>query len=214
MLHSLIASFSHWIVSAIAATGYPAVFILMTLESALLPIPSEVTMPFAGFLVGQGYLNFWLVVFTGALGNLAGSLAAYSLGYWGQEHFVRKLIHRWGKYFFITYHEVETAERWFRQRGELITFASRLLPVVRTYVSLPAGFSQMSPLKFSLYTLTGSFIWSAFLTWLGLELGQNWTSLEIYFRKFQYLIIGGLILLILFYAARKYKKIRQSETPS
>jgi membrane protein DedA with SNARE-associated domain len=168
-------------------------------------------MPFAGFLAGQGLLNFWLVVFLGALGNLVGSLIAYALGYWGQEHLVRNIVNRYGKFLLITYEEVETAEKWFRTRGELIAFGSRLLPVVRTFISLPAGFSQMSVIKFSLYTFAGSFIWSAFLSWLGLKLGQNWSSLEIYFRKFQYLIIGGFVLLIILYVVHKVKKINQAK---
>lgn len=196
------------ITNSISTLGYPAVFILMTLESALIPIPSEITMPFAGFLVGLGKLNFWVVVFIGAVANLTGSLGAYALGFWGQEKFVKNLIRKYGKFLLITYDEVETAEGWFRKRGELIAFGSRLLPVVRTFISLPAGFSQMNVVKFSLYTFAGALIWTTFLTYLGVILGENWNVLEVYFRKFDIAIVIGGIVLVGIYIWYKIKKIK------
>lgn len=207
----MIETLGYWITNSISSWGYLAVFLLMTLESALIPIPSEVTMPFAGFLVGLGKLNFWLIVIIGSLANLFGSLLAYALGYWGQEKFVRQLIKKYGKYLLITYEEVETAERWFRQRGELIAFGSRLMPVVRTFVSLPAGFSQMNVIKFSIYTFLGAFIWSGFLTYLGVILGENWNTLEVYFRKFDILIISLGIGVIAFYVWYKLRKIKKQK---
>lgn len=205
----MIEQIGHFITNSISSWGYLAVFILMTLESALIPIPSEVTMPFAGFLVGLGKLNFWLIVIVGSLANLLGSLLAYALGYWGQERFVRQLIKKYGKYLLITYGEVETAEKWFRQRGELIAFGSRLMPVVRTFISLPAGFSQMKVIKFSIYTFLGAFIWTGILTYLGVILGENWNLLEVYFRKFDILIIGLGAGAVAFYVWYKLRKIRR-----
>lgn len=206
----MIESLASLITNSIASIGYPAVFFLMTLESALIPIPSEVTMPFAGFLAGIGKLNFWLVVTIGAFGNLVGSLMAYALGYWGQEKFVRKLVMSYGKYLLITYGEVETAEKWFRNHGGKIAFFSRLLPVVRTFISLPAGFSEMNVVKFSLYTFAGAFIWSAILAYLGVILGNNWGSLEVYFRKFNVIIMISLLLLVAAYVYHKVKKLQKS----
>ena len=203
----------HWITDSISVLGYPAVFFLMLVESALIPVPSEVTMPFAGFMVGLGKLNFWIVVLMGGVGNLVGSLLAYALGYWGQEKYVRQLIKKYGKYLLITYEEVETAERWFREKGELISFTSRLLPVVRTFISLPAGFSQMNVIKFSVFSLAGALIWSAILTYLGVLLGENWNILEVYFRKFQFLIVAVCVLLAAGYVFYKIKKIKR-ETKS
>jgi membrane protein DedA with SNARE-associated domain len=211
MINNLISSLGHWITGSISQVGYPAVFLLMFLESALIPIPSEVTMPFAGFLAGQGFLNFWLVVLIGGLANLAGSLTAYALGYWGQERFVKKLIKKYGKYFLITYDEVETAEKWFRKRGELIAFGSRLLPVVRTFISLPAGFSQMNVIKFSAYSLAGALIWSAALTYLGLVFSENWNILETYFRKFDIFIVLFFLGVGAFYVHHKIKKLKNYE---
>lgn len=210
----MIELIGHWITNSISSWGYFGVFILMALESALIPIPSEVTMPFAGFLVGLGKLNFWLIVIVGSLANLLGSLLAYALGYWGQEKFVRQLVKKYGKFLLITYDEVETAERWFRQRGELIAFGSRLMPVVRTFISLPAGFSQMNVFKFSLYTFLGAFIWTGVLTYLGVILGENWNILEVYFRKFDFLIVGLGVGAVVFYVWYKLKKIKKQNKTS
>lgn len=206
----MLATITTSITDSIAQIGYPAIFVLMTLESALIPIPSEVTMPFAGFLVGLGKLNFWLVVLVGGMGNLAGSLGAYALGYWGQEVVVRKLVKNYGKYFLISLEEVDQSERWFRKHGGKIAFFSRLLPIVRTFISLPAGISKMNILKFSAYTLTGSLLWSTFLAWLGMLLGQNWHLLETYFRKFDIIILGLGALLLGLYVYHKIQKIRHT----
>lgn len=208
-MEAILEAIGTWITNSISTAGYPAVFFLMAVESALIPVPSEITMPFAGFLVGLGRLNFWLVVLIGGLGNLAGSLAAYALGYWGQETVVRRLAKKYGKFLLITQEEVDQAERWFRSHGELITFGSRLLPVVRTFISLPAGISQMNVIRFSTYTLAGSLIWSAFLTYIGKLLGDNWNILEVYFRKFDILIIAAGIVVIIFYVWYKLRKIRK-----
>lgn len=167
-------------------------------------------MPFAGFLVGQGKLFFWLVVLMGAVGNLAGSLSAYALGFWGQETVVRKLIKKYGKWILVSEEEFNKAEKWFLHHGGKIAFFSRLMPVIRTYISLPAGIAKMNILRFSIFTFLGSFIWSAFLAWLGVLLGANWNILEVYFRKFDILIIGAGILLVGFYLFHKLRKSKSS----
>jgi len=180
--------------------GLLAVFILMTAESALIPIPSEVTMPFAGFLSGRGLMDFWTVVAIGALGNLAGSWLAYWLGHSKGQGWTRSAIDTWGKWFLIKQEDFDKAQRWFQNHGEIVTFSSRLLPVVRTFISLPAGIAKMNLFRFSFFTLVGSLLWSAFLAYLGLKLGQNWLSIEPYFRKFQIAIIAigvGAVLLFL-----------------
>lgn len=212
MIEALLEPIGHWITNSISTLGYPAVFLLMLVESALIPIPSEVTMPFAGFMVGLGKLNFWLVVLAGGIGNLVGSLMAYGLGYWGQERFVRRLVKKYGKFLLITYEEVETAEKWFREKGELIAFASRLLPVIRTFISLPAGFSQMNIFKFSVFSLAGALIWSAILAYFGVLLGENWNILEVYFRKFDLLIVAVGVGAVIFYVWYKLKKIKKSNS--
>lgn len=179
--------------------GLWAVFILMTAESALIPIPSEITMPFAGFLAGRGVMNFWLVVTVGAAANLTGSLLAYWLGYIKGEEWVRLVIKKWGKWLLIRESEFDKAKDWFHNYGQWVAFGSRLLPIFRTFISLPAGIARMNLPLFSILTFIGSFIWSAFLAWLGLKLGQNWLAIEPYFKKFQFLIVGLGIAAVIFY---------------
>jgi len=183
----------------IESYGIFSVFVLMTLESALIPIPSEVTMPFAGFMASKGYYNFYLITAVGAIGNLVGSLMAYYLGFYKGETWVRSAIKKWGKWLLIKEEEYDRAKKWFQKYGQLVAFTSRLLPVVRTFISLPAGIAKMNVYLFSFFTFLGSLIWSAFLAYLGLKLGQNWMAIEPYFRKFQFLIIGGFLMAVVFY---------------
>ncbi|MCX6793807.1 MAG: DedA family protein [Candidatus Gottesmanbacteria bacterium] len=198
-----------WIIHFISTLGYFGVFILMALESACIPIPSEVTMPFAGSLVVLGTFNFWLVVLVGTLGNLVGSLLAYWLGWWGQETVVRKIIVKYGKYILISESEYDRSERWFRNHGELIVLLSRVLPVLRTFISLPAGVAKMKFKKFVVYTVVGCLIWSYILTQIGVVLGNNWKSLEGIFRKFDVVIVVAGVLVVVWYVWHKLKHFRK-----
>jgi len=193
----------------ISEYGYLGVFLLMTLESVLIPIPSEITMTFAGFLSGVGVLNFWLVVAFGAFGNLIGSLIAFWLGKKIGERWLRSLIKKYGRWFLI--HEVDFTKsmNWFKKYGYSIAFWSRLLPIVRTFISLPAGIANMNVAIFSVYTFIGSFAWSLFLTYLGLKLGQNWQLVEPYFRKFQLMIVGLGFAGVGFYIYSNLKRKRK-----
>lgn len=173
----------------------------MALESALIPIPSEIIMPFSGYLVFLGKFSLWQVIFWGAFGNLIGSIAAYFLGFYGG----RPLIEKYGKYILISREEIEWADRWFKKYGSFSIFFSRLLPVVRTFISLPAGISRMPFWKFSLYTFLGSLPWALFLTYVGVVSGENWKNLENYFRKFDWLIIIIIIAAIGWWLYKKTK---------
>ncbi len=199
VLSSLITQF-------IQNTGYLGIFFLMTLESALIPIPSEVTMPFAGFLASTGTLSLPLIIAAGTLGNLIGSLIAYGLGYFLEETVILSLIRRYGKFILISEHEYDQSRNWFNKYGNSIAFFSRVLPAVRTFISLPAGLAEMNIWKFSLYTFLGSLIWSTFLAYIGFYLGENWHALEPYFRKFEYIIAAFLIIAVLWYIKHKLKK--------
>ncbi len=187
---AIIAWLSSLVISVISTTGYAGVFILMALESACIPIPSEVIMPFSGFLVWEGRFILWQVVLWGAVGNLFGSIIAYVVGYFGG----RKTIEKYGKYILISGHDLELADNWFKKYGQAAVFFSRLLPVVRTFISLPAGIARMDFKKFCLYTFLGSLPWSFFLTYAGLIAGENWNELKVYFHKFD-LVIGIIIIL-------------------
>lgn len=199
---------SGFIIHLIAQTGYLGVFALMTLESALIPIPSEITMPFAGFLASKGQLTMPLVVLAGALGNVVGSLVAYAIGFYFEEHFILLIIGKYGKFLLITKHEYKSSMKWLKKHGESVAFASRLLPGVRTFISLPAGLSEMNLAKFSLYTFLGSLLWSGVLTYIGYYLGTKWNLLEGYFRKFQVLVGTGLVVLALLYINHKLKIVK------
>lgn len=178
----------------------------MTAESALIPIPSEVTMPFAGFLAGLGMVNIWLVIVVGAFGNLLGSLIAYGIGFFLREEHLRSFIRKWGKYVLIHERDFDKGVSWLDKFGDKVAFFSRLLPIVRTFISLPAGIAEVNIYKFSLFTFLGSFIWSAFLAFFGLKLGENWQLIDPYFRKFQYVIAGLIIFGVVYYIFWHIKK--------
>lgn len=186
--------------------GLWAVFGLMTAESALIPIPSEITMPFAGFLAGRGVFPFYIVVFIGAFGNLVGSLLAYYLGYFKGETWVRFAIKKWGKWLLIKEEEFDKSKEWFFKYGQSVTFVSRLLPIVRTFISLPAGIAKMNVPLFTLLTFIGSFLWSGILAFVGLKLGENWLSIEPIFRKFQFVIVGAGVAMVILYIKIHLKK--------
>ncbi len=190
MIAEILAWLATIIIEVISKSGYFGVTFLMALESACLPVPSEVIMPFSGYLVAQGSFNFWWVVFWGSIGNLIGSIAAYWVGYFGGRPFIGK----YGKYFLISLADLDKAEFWFKKYGQGAVFFSRLLPIVRTFISLPAGISKMEFKKFSFYTLIGSIPWAVLLTYIGFVMGENWQDIKIYFEKFD-LVIGGLILI-------------------
>jgi len=192
--------------SIITSYGYLAIFILMTAESCLIPIPSEVTMTFAGFLAGVGFFNIWVAILIGALGNLLGSLLSFWIGRKMGENWIRVAIRKWGKFILVHEKDFDTSLSWFTKYGQGITFGSRLLPIVRTFISLPAGISKMNIKKFAIFTFIGSFIWSGVLAFLGLKLGQNWQIIDPYFRKFQFIIIGLIILAVFAYVYKHLKK--------
>lgn len=190
----------------ISTYGYLAVFAFMTAESCLIPIPSEVTMTFAGFLSGLGIMNIWTAIFVGAFGNLIGSLLAFWLGRKMGEEWIRKAIRKWGKWLLIHESDFDKALAWFKKYGQGITFGSRLLPIIRTFISLPAGILGMDVKLFGLLTFIGSFIWSGVLAFVGLKLGQNWSAVEPFFRKFQFVIIGICVILVVIYIRKHLKK--------
>lgn len=186
----------------------------MFLESALIPIPSEVTMPFAGYLVQKGELNFIFVCVVGAVANLGGSLLAYGIGFYLEEHVILKWVDKYGKYILLTRREYESSVKWLRKYGDPIAFFSRVLPAIRTFISLPAGLAEMQIWKFSFYTFVGSLIWSVFLTAVGYYFGVKWHILEPYFKKFNIAIVVVFVLLILLYVNHKLKIIRFRKTRS
>lgn len=195
-----------------AQHGYLAVFVLMLLESACIPIPSEVTMLFAGFLAspehpaGALQLNFVAVAFAGVAGNLAGSWIAYAIG----RGLGRGPLDRWGRYVLIRSHDIDKAERWWAKHGNGAVFFGRLLPVVRTFISLPAGIEKMPVGRFTLYTTVGCIPWVFALTGVGYALGRNWDTVLRSFRVASFAILGLIVVAFVAYVIRRR---RTEETP-
>ncbi len=189
MVERILGALAAFIVGIIGTFGYPGVALLMAIESACIPLPSEVIMPFAGYLVSRGEMNLWLAGLAGAVGCVVGSVVAYYAGAWGG----RAAIRRYGRWVLISPHDLELADRFFERWGEWAVFVARLLPVVRTFIAFPAGVSRMRMAPFLAYTFAGSFIWSVGLAWIGAQLGAHWDTLKVYFHRFD-LVIGVLIV--------------------
>ncbi len=190
----LVSSLAKVVINLIEATGYYGVFVLMVMESCLLPVPSEIVMPFAGYLVYVGGLDFLRVVVAGSLGNIAGSIISYCIGFLKGRSFLVK----YGKYLLVTREHIEMADKWFERYGEKAVFIGRLLPVVRTVISLPAGITKMNQERFLIWTTIGVFPWCALLVYLGMILGANWYIIEETARQFSLAIflISSLVLIL------------------
>lgn len=189
----------HFVIDYIAQWGYPAIFVGMVLENACVPIPSELIFGFAGYLVYLGRLDFFPAVVSGVAGGLAGSVLAYLAGYYGGRPFVDA----YGKYILLSGSHVELAQTWFDRYGLKATFFSRLLPVVRTFISLPAGFAKVNLPKFILYTLLGSIPWTIGLIYAGRLLGENWDQLNVIGHKASLVVAGMLIVGVVYYFRKK-----------
>jgi len=197
-----------WVMGVISTLGYPGIFLLMTLESALIPIPSEIIMPFSGFLVSQGGFSLWAVALAGAIGNLVGSWLAYIFGYYGEKALVRKLIVKYGRFILLTEEDFNDSLRLFSKYGQWAAAIARVLPAVRTFISLPAGIAKLQFWKFSALTFFGSLIWSFFLAYIGLILGENWQIIRPYFRKFDLAIAAITIIFVGVYIYYKLQRKR------
>lgn len=203
MITDILAYLTQFITNTIDQLGYAGVVILMAIESAAIPLPSEIIMPFAGFLVEEGRFTLIGLSIAGALGSVLGSVVTYALGYYGG----RPLIVKYGRYVLITEHDLALTEKFFDRFGKMSVFIGRMLPVVRTFISIPAGIGKVAFWPFVIYCFVGSFVWSYFLAWLGMRLGENWHSLETYFRKFD-LAIGAVIVIFIIYWIRRHIKNR------
>lgn len=201
MITAIIDILAKIVIAIIEKIGYSGIFFLMLIESCGIPMPSEVIMPFSGFLVALGKLNFWLVVIIGTIGNLVGSLLAYFIGAKGG----RPLIEKYGRYFLISRHDLDLADRWFSRYGQLVVFFGRLLPVIRTYISFPAGIAKMELKKFCFYTFVGAFLWSTLFAWLGVKMGNNWELIREKLHNFDLLILVLIIAVVILYVWRHLK---------
>src|SRR5919109_4397262 len=188
MVEKILAVLFVFIKSVIGFTGYGGIIILMAIESACIPLPSELIMPFAGYLVSEGRFNLFWAATAGAIGCNLGSVLAYEVGYYGG----RPLVERFGRFIWISRHELELADRFFARFGNLAVFISRLLPVIRTFIALPAGVARMPRVPFHIYTFVGSWPWCLGLVWLGMKAGEHWDYLREYFHQFD--VVIGVVL--------------------
>ena len=174
-----------FIINTISLMGYAGVALLMAIESAAIPLPSEVIMPFSGFLVSEGRFTLLGIALGGAVGSVLGSWVTYWIGKYGG----RPLIRKYGHYVLITEHDLDLTDRFFKRFGFWATFMGRVLPVLRTYISIPAGISRVPFWSFTIACFVGSFIWSYFLGWIGFKLGENWEDLRHYFRQVDWILV-------------------------
>lgn len=210
MIDRILTGLSGLIIAVIAEFGYGGIVLMMAIESACIPLPSEVIMPFSGYLVATGRLDLNLVAIAGAVGCLLGSYVAYFVGAGGG----RRLLERYGRWVLIAPHELAIADRFFERWGSAAVFFSRLLPVVRTFIAFPAGVARMRLLPFTIYTLIGSYLWCLMLAYAGMKFGQHWQSLAPYFHRFDtaigLLLAAGLGLLLY----NRLKGLKTAHLPS
>ncbi len=182
----LLSTFVIWVISSL---GYTGIVVAMAIESACIPLPSEVIMPFSGYLVSQGRFSLWGVSVAGALGCTLGSAVAYAAGAYGGRPFIVK----YGRYFLISSHELDRADRWFVRYGMAATFISRLLPVIRTFISLPAGIARVPFIPFLAYAFLGSLPWSWVLAYIGMLLGSHWDRVGEVLHSLDVVIVLALV---------------------
>ena len=210
MIARIIEILSGFVIAVISALGYFGVVLLMAIESACIPLPSEIIMPFSGYLVYTGRFNLWAVGVAGAIGCVIGSLIAYWVGMYGG----RPLIEKYGRYVLVSRHDLDLADRLFQKYGEIIIFASRLLPVIRTFIAFPAGVARMNLTKFCVYTFLGSLPWCIGLAYVGQKLGEQWDkneTLKSLFHRFDFVIgIIGVIAV----AWWIWRHVKHSRTPT
>jgi membrane protein DedA with SNARE-associated domain len=210
LLDHIIGLLAAGIIATISSIGYLGIALLMAIESACIPLSSEIIMPFSGYLVSTGRFDLLLVATAGAIGCNLGSTIAYTVGYHGG----RPLVEKWGRYVLVSRQDLALVDRYFARFGGLTVFVCRLLPVVRTFIALPAGIARMNPVKFQLYTFVGSWPWCFALAYIGEQLGARWNSdpeLRDIMHRFDAAIVVAIILLVIWYVARHVKRLRAED---
>ena len=184
------------------AVGYLGVALWVAIESVIIPIPSELVLPFAGFLVGEGTAlepltgqpwNYWLTVLAGTLGATVGALVAYGIGAWGG----RPILERWGRYLGVSAADLDKADAFFARHGQAASFFGRMIPVIRSLVSFAAGIAHMPLGRFTLFSFLGSLPWTALLVFAGVQLGANWESVGAWLKRFEYAIVAVLVVIVI-----------------
>lgn len=207
MLENIIGGLVNWIEHVITGTGPAGIMMLMAIESCNIPLPSEAVLPFAGYLVSKGVMGFHAAAFAGAIGCVLGSVPSYYLGYFGG----RKFFEKYGKYVLVTKKDLEAADKLVEKYGDWAFFLCRMLPVVRTFISFPAGILKAKKRTFFTLTFVGSLVWSYALVYVGVKLGQNLDKLKAIWSKFDIVIILTCIILAGLYIYRHVKQVSEEE---
>ncbi len=215
MISTILLALAGFIKAVISSLGYPGIVLLMAIESACIPLPSEVIMTFSGYLVyTHRFSSLWLVATVGALGCNLGSVLAYEIGAYGG----RPLVEKYGQYVLLGAHDLQMAEVFFKRYGSITVFIGRLLPVIRTFIALPAGIARMPRGRFHFYTFAGSWPWCWVLAYVGLKLGARWDSdprLKLWFHRFDAIIVFLLLLAVgWFIRSHLRNRIRKPESAS
>jgi len=193
-MSSLLGDLTGWVTDVIESLGYWGLFFLVALENVFPPIPSEIILPLAGFLTGQGRMNYVFAVIAATLGSIVGALILYAVGYYFGERRVRWIVNHWGKWLGFREDDVDKAEAWFDKYGGIAVMTGRVVPIVRSLVSIPAGLRRMELPRFLLYTTIGSLVWNAVLIGAGWILGNNWKEVEEYVGYLQYVVIAVVLV--------------------
>ena len=210
MIENLVSFLTHIIVQTISNLGYSGVALLMGIESAAVPLPSEIIAPFAGYLVYTGRFSLLGVALAGGVGSAVGSAITYWIGYSGGRPF----IERYGKYFLISKHDLDIADKFFARYGNASTFIGRLLPIVRTFISIPAGIARVPFWSFLFYSFVGSCIWTWLLAFAGMKLGENWSGIRSRLHGFDTAIGLLLIVGLIWFIYRHFKNSKESVSKS
>ncbi len=198
-----------WIEELISSIGYPGIVIVMAIENIFPPIPSELVLPFAGSLSAKGEMNLWAAVAAGTIGAVIGAIVLYAVGYFAREAGVRNLVARFGKYLFISERDLDRAADWFERYGEIIIFFGRLIPLIRSIISIPAGYTRMNPVRFLIYTTLGTTLWNLILTYAGRLLGENWEDILAFTDTYQYATLAIIVLAVVVFLAWRIIKHRR-----
>ena len=201
LLETILKPVTSFVLSVISAWGYAGIVVCMTIESACIPLPSEIIMPFSGYLVTTGRFQLWAVALAGAVGNVLGSWIGYWLGSVGG----RPLAERLSRWHVVRVEEYDRADRWLKRHGLKVAFWTRLVPIVRTFISFPAGAARVPIARFTMYTFIGSYIWSFVLAWVGAKFGEHWQSIHEVWRGFDIAVLIALLALFLFWLRSHFK---------
>jgi len=212
MIGEIFGALADFAIKLVSDLGYPGIVLAMAVENLFPPIPSEAVMPMAGYLTTTGRFNLWLTILAGVLGSLIGAVVLYYIGIWAGNLAFRKFLDRYGRFFMTTSKELDAAEKWFEKHGEKSVLLWRMIPIVRSIISIPAGFTKMPLKKFMIFTTIGTTAWTAFLTIVGVVLGENWEEIGPMMKKFEFVVIGIVVVLAGYYIVRQLRSRESKPT--